>query len=399
MKKRQPTLSITTTRPALRGSKLFLGCFFSLFLLFGSVLFVVFAGLPFYRVSASRSWSQEDCKILSSRVESYRGDDGIVYSVEIEFEYEFGGQKYTSDRYSFSAASSSNEGPKQETVRAYPAGSRRVCYVNPKKPSFAVLNRETTSDMYFGLFTLIFVIVGGGGIIGVLVWKPKPPGEADWLPDQDGVASSTTAAPTSPTVLKPTSRPVVQFFVILGITLFWCGIVSVFTYQEVIGFQKGRPEWFVTIFMIPFQLIGLLLLCGTLYSFLAMFNPIPIVEVNTTQLALGDRLEVKWSFQGRTSSIRKLKVILVGEEQSQYRRGTSTYTDTSAFFQQDLTDVNSAIDVASGATSIDVPVTSMHSFDGGNNKIAWSLRIHGEIARWPDVDTSFPLVVHPVFLR
>jgi len=397
MGKQQANISIETSRAANLGSKLFLMLFFSVFLLIGSVAFVVFSGLPLYRVFTSRGWPQAECEILRSRVDSYQGDENMMYSIDVEFSYEYLGQKYTSERYSFNSLASSEQKSKQQAVRANPLGSQQLCYINPNNRSFAVLNRDATSGMYLGMFTLIFAFIGAGGIIGTLVWKPKVRDATDWLPEQDGVASSTTGS--RPTILKPASKPVTQFLIILGITLFWCGVVSVFTYHEIQGFQKGRPEWFITIFMIPFQLVGLLLLCATGYSFLAMFNPVPTAEVNSTQLALGDRLEVRWSFRGRTSSIRRLKVMLVGEEQAQYRRGTSTYTDTSTFFQQDLTDVSSAIEVANGATSMEIPVTSMHSFDGGHNKISWSLRIHGEIVRWPDVDVSFPLVLYPVFLR
>ena len=31
----------------------------------------------------------------------------------------------------------------------------------------------------------------------------------------------------------------------------------------------------------------------------------------------------------------------------------------------------------------------------GRNKILWKLKLHGSIARWPDVLTEFPLVVAP----
>lgn len=375
-------------------TKVFLLIFFSMFFLIGSILFVVLAGLPLYRSYSSKSWPQTDCTITKSSVGSHRGDDGTTYSIDIEFDYEYLGKAYHSDRYSFWSGSSSGSQGKQEVVRAHPVGSKHKCHVNPAKPTMAVLQREPTSSMYFSLLTLVFVLVGGGGIIGVLIYKPKPQSETSWLPDQ-----STESAPSEgPITLKPEASPMVQFFVLLGITLFWCGIVSVFTYHEIAAIKKGNPEWFLSIFMIPFQLIGLVLVVITFMTFLTIFNPVPVLQVNNTQLALGDTLKVQWSFEGRTSSIRRLQLTLIGTESAQYRRGTSTYTDESIFFQADLHDTTNPVEIATGTAEMDVPVTTMHSFDGGHNSIEWTLKIQGDIGFWPDVDTSFPLVINPFFL-
>lgn len=376
-------------------TKIFLLVFFSIFLLVGSILFVVFSGLPLYRSSTSKSWPQAECKITKSSVGSHRGEDGTTYSIDIEFDYEYLNKKYHSDRYSFSSGSSSGSKSKHDVVRAYPVGSNHQCFVNPAKPEMAVLNRKPTSDMYFGLLTLVFVFVGGGGIIGVFIYKPKPPGETTWLPDQ---TTSSDAITDGPATLKPESSPLVQFFVLLAVTLFWCGIVSIFTYHEIAAFRKGNPEWFLSVFLIPFQLIGLVLATITFLTFLTIFNPVPVLQVNSTQLALGDTLEVGWSFEGRTSSIRRLTITLIGTESAQYRRGTSTYTDESIFFQTDLYDTTSPVEIAQGSAEIEVPVTTMHSFDGGHNSIDWTLKVHGDIGLWPDIDASFPLVINPFFI-
>jgi hypothetical protein len=37
----------------------------------------------------------------------------------------------------------------------------------------------------------------------------------------------------------------------------------------------------------------------------------------------------------------------------------------------------------------------MHSFEASNNKIVWAVKLHGEIAKWPDVDFEFPITVLP----
>lgn len=375
--------------------KLFFFVFFGLFFVVGSILFVCFCGLPLYRVQASRDWPQVPCTILESKVGSHRGDDGTTYSIDITFQYDYLDQTYKSERYSFLSASSSGYARKAEVVRQYPVGSQHRCYVNPNDPQMAVLHRRATTGMYLGLLTLIFVLVGAGGIVGTLLYKPKPPGETTWMPD---VTSHGTVTDEGTVVLKPENRPLTQFLVLAGVSLFWCGIVAIATYQEVDAFRRGNPEWILTLFLIPFQLIGMLLVTLTAHSFLSIFNPVPVLEVNSTQLALGDTLEVAWRFEGRTSAIRQLTITVTGTEKAEYRRGTTTHTDESIFFKEAMVETRLPLEISGGEATFEIPVTTMHSFRASHNQIVWQLKVHGEIRLWPDVDASFPIVVNPVFL-
>jgi hypothetical protein len=375
--------------------KFLLAMFFLLFFIVGAIFFTIFSGLPLYRVMTSGGWAKTECTILKSSVKSHSGDS-TTYSVEIYYKYKYLDKPYTSDRYSFSTGSSSGSRAKHEIVKAYPPTSKHLCFVNPRDPAYAVLNRNTTSGMYFGLITLVFVLFGGGGLIGVFFWKPKV-GRTDFV-GTTSVDPMAVPSGSDSTILTPEQSPRTQFLVLLGISLFWCGIVGVFTTVEIQGFMKGRPEWFLTIFMIPFQLIGIVLVVFAFLTFLQLFNPVPVLEVNSTQLALGDTLEVSWSFKGRTSSVSNLKLLLVGAEHATYRRGTSVTTDDSTFFNASIADVSQEMEIAHGSSSIDIPATTMHSFDGGNNKVKWVLRVRGEIANWPDIDTSFTLVLNPIFI-
>ncbi len=63
--------------------------------------------------------------------------------------------------------------------------------------------------------------------------------------------------------------------VILGVCLFWNGIVSVFLLSAFdIGFQgpKGGERWFLLLFLIPFELIGLAMLGGLVLTLLEPFR-------------------------------------------------------------------------------------------------------------------------------
>ena len=65
--------------------------------------------------------------------------------------------------------------------------------------------------------------------------------------------------------------------------------------------------------------------------------------------------------------------------------------------QTRFTVVDSHIDyeIARGSREIHIPEDTMHSFDGGNNKIGWYLKVAGDVPRWPDVDDEVPVDILP----
>jgi hypothetical protein len=137
-----------------------MGCFFSLFLLVGAVLFFFIFIRPVQQIVAAGSWDEAQCVILSSSVASHRGSKGgTTYSIEVEYEYWVDDRRYTSDRYSFAVGSTSGYEGKRKVVEDLPAGKRTVCYVNPSDPADAVLERGMTAQIWLGLLPLIFVAV------------------------------------------------------------------------------------------------------------------------------------------------------------------------------------------------------------------------------------------------
>ncbi len=135
-----------------------LGCaLFSLpfFLGGAAVIYFLFAG-PAIKIFRAQSWNPTPCTIISSKV----AGDGDTYSVEVVYSYTVAGDQYQSDRYDFVEASTSSREGKAEVVRQNPPGKSAICYVNPANPSDAVFSRSFSSDMWFGLFGLPFLLVG-----------------------------------------------------------------------------------------------------------------------------------------------------------------------------------------------------------------------------------------------
>jgi hypothetical protein len=85
---------------------------------------------PALRIVQARDWQEVPCQIIASRVQQHEGSDGASYSVDVLYEYVFDDRRYHSSRYDFIGS-----GYAANALRQNPAGSQRVCYVDPKRPT------------------------------------------------------------------------------------------------------------------------------------------------------------------------------------------------------------------------------------------------------------------------
>ena len=179
--------------------------------------------------------------------------------------------------------------------------------------------------------------------------------------------------------------------------LFWNGFLSVFLLAVILpSFRREDPEWFVTIFLIPFVLVGLGLIGAVLYQLLASFNPRPRLTLDQSRLTPGAESSLRWQFSGRAGRIERLTIELEGREEARYRRGTDTSTDHHVFFSRELVSEEGRLSaIPRGSTTLEIPQPTMPTFDAPNNRIEWRIKVHGDVPFWPDVDEAFPIVVHP----
>jgi hypothetical protein len=375
--------------------------FFLVFLLVGSGLFYGLFLRPLIKILSAKQWPAVPCVVISSEVKSHSSDHGTRYSVNILYRYEFKGREFKSNGYDFMSGSSSGYSSKQAIVSRHPPGTQTLCYVNPDDPTEAVLERGFTPVLWFGLIPLVFVLVGAGGLIHT-VRKRREGAVTGGAMGRTIAIGTSTAVPsldeveaTDPIVLKPNMSPWGKLLCTTLIALSWNGVVSVFVVQVVQSWRSGHPEWFLTLFMVPFVLVGLGLAAGIVYFFLALFNPRPQLRVMPRAVPLGGTLRVQWDVTGRVHVLERLRLRLQGREEATYRRGTNTSTDKSVFADVGIADVTAPLDKRSGAGTVTIPANLMHSFASGNNKIIWSIQVHGHIARWPDVKEEFPLTVLP----
>lgn len=372
--------------------------FSGVFLVVGAGAFYAIGVRPALKLLAARDWREVGCTVVSSEVRSHRGDDSTTYSVYILYAYEVDGREFRSDRYDFMGGSSSGYEGKAEVVARYPPGSPARCFVDPANPGEAVLDRQFRGVYLLGLLPLLFVAAGFGGLLYAL-----RKGTARGTPPIRGAADAIRFAETDETwrveegavVLPSRGAPVAVFFTVLLIALFWNGIVSVFVWQAVASFRRGDPEWGLTLFLVPFVLIGLALVGGVGYQFLALFNPRVKLVLQTSPVLLGTPEAIAWEVSGNADRLSRLTLTCEGREEATYRRGTRTNTDRSPFARIVIADMSGGGQVARGRTDFTVPDTLVPTFGAPNNKIVWSLKVRGEVHRWPDVNEEFELTVLP----
>ncbi len=370
-----------------------LAAFFSIFLLAGLGIMVPFFLLPMYQGWSASHWIETGCHIEYIEVRSHAGDDGSTYSVDVLFSYQIGGETYKSSRYSFFGGSDSDYSDKKAFVDAHPAGTETTCFVNPDEPLDAVLVRDNYGMAWFALIPGVFVLVGAAGLLWSLsMLRKRKVSKPDYGVSFPGVASLPDQS-SGQLVLKASATPLTKLVTGVLIALFWNGITGIFVYFVAKGWYEGQGEGCLTIFLVPFVLIGLLLLVNIPYQFLAMFNPRPELTLDSRRIAVGSTVGFSWRFQGAARRIRHLRITLEGTEKVSYRRGTNTYSDSHTFATISIVDLARPHPLESGQAAITLPEGTMHSFSASNNKVIWKLKLNGEIRAWPDVAEEFDLEV------
>ncbi|MBW8877436.1 MAG: DUF3592 domain-containing protein [Acidobacteria bacterium] len=395
---------VTQPLSSRRGGSFPSGClvlFFAVFFLVGLAAFYFAALRPVMEYLASRSWQETTCTVLSSQVGTHSGSESATYSVDVVYTYNFEGRAYQSDRYGFLGGSSSGREGKEEIVARYPPGARVSCWVDPVHPEQAVLSREPSAEWLIGLVPFVFLLLGGAGI----VWSVRK----RW-----GARAAATALPMAPAEafgvqapavlggaaggsleLKPYATPWAKLLGLILLALFWNGIVSVFVWQVAKGWRTGGPDGCLTLFLIPFVLIGLGLIFAVGRQFLILFNPRLHLTLTPGTLAAGESGYLQWSLGSRGGGVKRLTIILEGREEARYQRGTNTYTDKLVFATLTLVDTGQELEIPSGSTSFALPADSMPSFTAPHNKIRWALKAHCDIAGWPDSDDEYEVLVRP----
>lgn len=377
----------------------------------GVAMLVFLFVIPVMKVVEGRSWSEVPCTVVSSSVTTHSDSDGTTYGVEIRYRYEVDGRSYTSDRRSFAVdGSSSGRSGKEKFVANHPPGKAMTCYVDPADPASAVLDRGVSASFLWGLFPLPFLAIGLFVIYFSLRGDRDTAGgaksKAAKRQKRGVVPAALPEAAEGPLVLRPGKQRLGHAFGILLFVLFWNGIVGVFLFQLYKGYRKGEPDICQSLFMLPFIAVGVGMTIFWVQKVMLLFAPVIELELDRSAIPLGGSATLKWRVISRLGRLTAMSVVLEGEERATYRRGTDTITDTHTFYEQDLAEADGsdlAFDTLAavperGTVVMKVPGDTMHTFKAGNNKVVWTLKVHGQVPRWPDPVDRYELTVLPMRL-
>lgn len=378
------------------GGKLLMIPFFSIFGLAGFAVLFFFVLPMWQKYFDAKAWEETSATVVWSQVRTHDGDDGATYSADIFYKYKHGGRVYKSNNVGLMGGSSSGRSGKQDKVNEYPRGKQITCFVNPDNPHDSLLEREMGWWAAFSLFPLPFIAIGVGGLIfGLKKNKKKSLSANAKLREPSKHSGASPFRSSHRKQFNPRGKRIGWIFGALLIAAFWNGIISVFLFQAIPTWQKGDPDWFLTLFLTPFVLIGIGMILHVFYRILACFNAAPVLTLEPAEITLGQATQLKWKTLSGEHKLSHFGIYLVGEEEAKYRRGTDTVTDTSIFYEQPLIDTKDPRKVRRGETEILLNSDLMPSWESSNNAIKWSLRVRGEISLWPDIKDNYEVVVLP----
>jgi hypothetical protein len=162
---------------------------------------------------------------------------------------------------------------------------------------------------------------------------------------------------------------------------------------------QGQPDWFLTIFTIPFAGIG----AYAIYDFARQL--LLHTGIGPTNVEISDHpLRPSWKYalylsQSGRLTIRTLVLRLVCEEAATYRQGTDVRTEIHRTFDRQIyrkTDfcIEPGMPFETDC-GLEIPESAMHSFQSEHNAINWKLVVRVEADAWPPFERCFPVIVRP----
>ncbi len=403
--------------------RLMLVLFFGFFLALGvgfSVFLVFQVVLPQWR--ANHRFLETQGVVLQKRIGEEHSKNATVYRAELLLEYEAEDQTHESWSYTdVTGGYSSGRDAKQAMLDRYEIGTAYPCWYDPAKPTTVCLSRGYDWLTWtLLLLPLTFIAVGGGGILyQFLNWSTSVERrlamvqrvqhmeffESDGehvreLPAVPREANMSNSPGTTLAYRLPISvAPGWALAVLMAACLFWNGMVALFVTIAVNGHLRGQPEWFLTLFLVPFVLVGIGLVWYTITQLLIFTGVGPtLVEISAHPLAPAGEYEVFVSQSGRLT-LDCLSVLLVCEEQATFQQGTNSRTETCPVYEHEVFR-REGFEIQHGLpfeaqTRMRVPACAMHSFKSTHNEVRWKLIVKGDVRGWPNYAREFPLLVYP----
>jgi hypothetical protein len=190
-----------------------------------------------------------------------------------------------------------------------------------------------------------------------------------------------------------------MLIVALVLSLVSNGALAIFAAMALDEYWLGRPDWWLTLFLVPLTVAGVAAVVFFMRQLLIMTWVGPtVIEISDQPLHPGLKYGLFLSQTGRLH-VNSLRVLLACDEVATYQQGTNTRTERQRVHEEELfrrEDISIQHGMPFEAQfSMHVPAEAMHSFKSNHNRVEWKLLVQGDIVRWPNYERCFPIVVYP----
>jgi hypothetical protein len=375
--------------------------------------------IPDLRVN--QQFVEAKCLVLQTRAGKQEVNETTTYRPEVQILYEIDGRSFRQWTYDIAGVYSPDRQTQQKLIEGFQVGKEYPCWYDPADPSRVVLVRGYTwSGWLLLLLPLSFIILGGAGLLyTVLQWgksverqsaiaqravqsdlfdRAKPDSrEYPNIPRQEHLTDSpgTTLAYRLPSVTSPAWMLIVA----LVLSLVSNGALAIFAAMALDEYWLGRPDWWLTLFLVPLTVAGVAAVVFFMRQLLIMTWVGPtVIEISDQPLHPGLKYGLFLSQTGRLH-VNSLRVLLACDEVATYQQGTNTRTERQRVHEEELfrrEDISIQHGMPFEAQfSMHVPAEAMHSFKSNHNRVEWKLLVQGDIVRWPNYERCFPIVVYP----
>jgi len=374
--------------------------------------------VPEWRVN--HGFVEHDCKIVERRVEPVQGEKGTLYRPDVKIEYDVQAVRYSPYAFDIHHTLFAKEDEARAAIDRFAESSNGTCWYDPDDPGTAVLIRGYQWWIWPALLVPVsFLAIGIGGLIYTMLnWgksaerraaaRKLPAAELFELP-----AKADPQFPSVPDCSEITSSPGTRLayrlplakspgwtlFGLLAVSIAWNGTVSVFVFMAVASMFRGKPDWLMTLFTLPFLGIGAALVVVFVKQLRHNAGVGPtLVEISDHPLVPGHNYRVCLSQTGNLK-LKSVDICLTCEEEAVFSQGTNARTENREVFRRKVFSIADAVIRPSEALEAEcelaVPAEAMHSFRAGHNQVQWKLIVRSEADGWQSFQRSFPVVVRP----
>jgi len=376
--------------------------------------------LPEWQVN--QVFQETAARVIAKRLGVETTEQVTQYRPELTIRYEVDGETYEQTTYDILRWFSLSRTEQQELLDQFTVGETYPAWYDPQEPQRVVLVRDYRWWLWLALLIPVALILFGALRMAseFLRWNSSPerlsqkrllvPGSSttEFIAGQAGVEFPSLPRDdnitNSPGTHLAYRLPInisswVMLAAVLGVTLFWNATWIFFAVICIRDWSLGAGSWFLTLFLVPFSLIGVLMIGLLVRAAIITLGVGPThVEISQHPWRAGGEYEV-WFSQSGKLTLKHLIVELICEESVTYRQGTDTRTERCIVYRQMLFERRDFVIPEDAPleelVTCRIPATAMHSFEAPSNEIQWKLMVRAEIVSWPNFERSFSIVVQP----